>query len=426
MTIYERLGVKPVINGAATLTRLGGSLMPPPVVQAMAEAAGAFVRLDELHEAAGQRLAELTRNEGAYVTTGAAAGLVLATAACVTGMDAEKMALLPRPERIPGGRYKVVVFRSQRNGYDFAVRQVGIELVEIGPSRSDAIRQAPDPAALTAELGQALDKRVACVVYFAGALSEVGSLPLAQVVELAHAHQVPVVVDAAAQIPPIENLWAFSGAPGPTPWAQALASMGIMDDAPEQTTPAGADLAVFSGGKGLRGPQASGLVVGRADLIAAMRRQGSPNAFIGRPMKVGKEEICGLVAAVEWSLAQDCETLAAQYERQVRRVVSSLSEVPGLHAERGYPNEAGQPFPRAVVRLASDAPLARDELQAKLLAHDPPIELSSAEADGVYVNPQTLDPGQEEIVVGAIRQAVLAAGPARSTTTKAASTAGTA
>ena len=407
--IYERLGVRPVINGAATLTRLGGSLMPAPVLEAMAQAAGAFVPLDELQRAAGKRLAELTRNEAAYVTSGAAAGLVLATAACITGADPDKMALLPRPEKIEGGKHKVVVFRSQRNGYDFAVRQVGIDLVEVGPTRAQAIEKEPDEERLADELFESIDERTACVTYFAGGHFASGALSLEKTVELAHQHGVPVVVDGAAQIPPVENLWRYTGAPGPALWAQAQAKLGIegaVSPAPQQTTPAGADLAVFSGGKGLCGPQSSGLIVGRAELIGAIARQSNPNAYIGRPMKVGKEEICGLVAAIEWYLSLDFEALAADYERQVDVVLEAMAGVAGVAADRVWPNEAGQPLPRARVRLTAEAQLTRDQLNERLRAHTPTIELSPAGNDGVYVNPQTLQPGEAEIVASALRNAL--------------------
>ena len=405
--IYERLGVTPVVNGAATLTRLGGSLMPAPVIEAMAQAAGAFVPLDELQRAAGKRIAELTRNEAAYITSGAAAGLVLATAACITGADAEKMALLPRPEKIPGGKHKVVVFRSQRNGYDFAVRQVGIELVEVGPTRAQAAERPPNEEQLADELFESIDERTACVTFFAGGHYTAGALSLEKTVELAHQHGVPVVVDAAAQIPPVENLWRFSGAPGPALWAQAQARLGIegaVSPAPAQTTPLGADLALFSGGKGLCGPQPSGLMLGRADLIDAITKQSSPNALIGRPMKVGKEEICGLVAAVEWYLGQDFEALAADYERQVQLVLEALAEARGVRATRDWPNEAGQPLARVRVQLLPEARLSRDGLQTALQAHRPRIELSGGGSDAVYVNPQTLQPGEAELIADALRR----------------------
>jgi hypothetical protein len=173
-----------------------------------------------------------------------------------------------------------------------------------------------------------------------------------------------------------------------------------------QVTSAGADLAIFSGGKGLCGPQSTGLIVGRADLIAAIARQGNPNQLIGRPMKVGKEEICGLVAAVEWYLALDFEALAARYEQQVQHVIDAVSDVPGVVARRDWPNDAGQPMPRALITLTAEAPLTRDALQQRLLAGDPPIELSAAGADGVYVNPQNLRQGDEVLVADALRRAL--------------------
>jgi L-seryl-tRNA(Ser) seleniumtransferase len=416
MTVYERLGVQPVVNGVGTVTRLGGSLMPPPVLEAMLDAARAYVPLDKLQAAAGKRLAELTHNEAAYVSSGAAAGLVLATAACITGADPERMAMLPRPERIPGGKHKVVVFRAQRNGYDFAVRQVGVELVEVGPTRAEA---AGRPVA-AADLEQALDDKTAAVVYFAGQHLAAGALPVDEVVRIAHRRAVPVIVDAAAQIPAAENLWRFT-ASGPAPWTQALLALDLPEAAacaqaiaggerangqPVKTAPVGADLAVFSGGKGLCGPQSSGLIVGRADLIAAIARQGNPNALIGRPMKVGKEEICGLVAAVEWYLSRDFRALAVQYEAQVRHVLDAVEGIAGVSASRAWPNEAGQPMPRALVRLAPEAALTRDALQAALRAADPPIELANAGDDGVYVNPQDLRPGDDVLVAAALRSAL--------------------
>ena len=145
-------------------------------------------------------------------------------------------------------------------------------------------------------------------------------------IAIAHAHDVPVIVDAAAQIPPIANLWHF-------------------------TRDLGADITIFSGGKGLRGPQSAGLVLGRPDLIAACKLNGSPNHSVGRPMKVGKEELMGMLAAVEWSLAQDEEVLLTRYETTVHYWLDGLRELPGIQATRSYPSEAGQPHARAIVRL---------------------------------------------------------------------------
>jgi uncharacterized pyridoxal phosphate-dependent enzyme len=356
--VYADLGMRRVINAAATLTRLGGSIMPPQVLEAMMQASRSFVELPELQRRCGERLAKMTRNEAAYVCSGAAAGLTLTTAACITGTDPAKIARLPGD--LAGLKDEVVVHRSQRNGYDFAIRQTGVRMVEIGPS--------------VEELEGAIGERTAAVVYFAGRLAE-GSLPLKTVVEVAHRRGVPVIVDGAAQVPPISSLWQY-------------------------TVEDGADLAVFSGGKGLRGPQSSGLIVGRADLIEAVRMHGPPNQAIGRPMKVGKEEMVGLVAAVDWYLSLDEPSLVKRYERQVARVVEALAGIAGVTATREFPSEAGQPMPRALVRFdASRLGFDRDEVVRRLREGDPYVEVSSGGDDGIYVNPQTLDDGEETIVI---------------------------
>jgi D-glucosaminate-6-phosphate ammonia-lyase len=365
MGIYERLGVRRIINGSATRTRLGGSIMPPVVVEAMAEASESFVDMQDLQTKVGQRLAELTHNEAAFVTAGAAAGVMLSIAACITGKDGEKVASLPD---VSGMKDEVIAHRVQRNGFEFAVRQTGARLVEIGNNSET----------LPSDLAGAINERTAAIVYFAGEHFSQASLPLDQVVTTAKAHGVPVVVDAAAQIPPVENLWRF--------------------------TQLGADIAIFSGGKGLQGPQASGLVVGRRDLIEAMALHACPNEFIGRPAKVGKEEMVGLLAAVEWYLALDHEALLARYERQVENVIDEFSGFPGTAAERSWPSEAGQPMPRAVIRFRAEFGLTRDEVVARLKMCNPCIEVSPFDTDGIAVNPQTLEEGQEIIIASRIKE----------------------
>ena len=271
MSTYAELDVTPIINANATLTRLGGSLMPPEVLKAMMEAAKVFVELPELQRRVGNRIALLTQNEACYVSSGAAGGIVVAIAACVTGND---MAAIERLPDLTGLRDEVIVHKSQRNGYDHAVRQVGVKLVEIGYP------------AVTEEwqLEGAINEKTAAVIWFHGALGGPGDISLEKVIDISHAHGVPVLVDAAAQLPPVENLWKF--------------------------TQMGADAAIFSGGKDLRGPQSSGLVLGRQWLIDACARNGPPNHSIGRPMKVGKEEMLGLLAAVERYLALDHEAVS--------------------------------------------------------------------------------------------------------------------
>lgn len=369
MGIYEDLGLRPVINGYATVTRLGGSLMPPSVVEAMIEASRQFVDLEDLQAAVGRRIAELTRNEAAYVSSGAAAGLTLATAACVAGTDPEMIAALPHPQKVPGSRHEVIFQRCQRSGYDYAVRQVGVDMIEIGPEQSSPA----DFGAVRQELEQALSERTAAVLYFARGEDHHGGLPVAEVVAAAHARGVPVILDAAAQLPPVENLWRF--------------------------TQEGADLVIFSGGKGLCGPQATGLVLGRADLIKACAVQGNPNQAIGRPMKVGKEELCGCLAAVEWYVGLDHAAMTDRFEAQVATVVQRVAGRPGVTGRVEMPSEAGQPLPRALLRFdAAVVGQSRDQIVEQLNSGEPAIEVSPEGDTGIYVNPQTLMEGEEVVI----------------------------
>lgn len=360
MSIYAELGLPTLINANATLTRLGGSVMPPEVVQAMAEAAQHYVDLPAMQRRVGERIAELTQNEAAYVSSGAAAGLVLAAAACVTGTDPAAIYRLPNTD---GLKNEVIVHKSHRNGYDHAVRQVGVTLREIGYAGSTA----------EWELKAAINENTAAVFWFQGAMSGKGDLPLQRVIDIASEHSVPVVVDGAAQLPPISNLWNY--------------------------TQMGAALAVFSGGKDLRGPQSSGLVLGRADLIDAVRMNGNPNHSIGRPMKVGKEELAGCLKAVELYVQGDDEARRARDEETVAAWMSAWSSLPGVEVERSFPNEAGQPLPRAIVTIDEDETgIGRDEVIRTLLDGDPAIDVGARGHNRIAVNPWLLSDEERRIV----------------------------
>jgi L-seryl-tRNA(Ser) seleniumtransferase len=369
MSVYEELEMPQVINASATLTRLGGSLMPPEVVEAMVEASRYFVDLDELQHRVGRKLAELTDNEAAYVSSGAAAGLALATAAIIAGKDPDKIKQLPD---VTGLKDEVIIHRSHRNGYDHAVRQVGVKVVEIGYSTGTS----------RWELETAINEKTAAIFWFQGAMTGRGDLPLPEVIAIAKQHGVPVIVDGAAQLPPLSNLWYF-------------------------TKELGADLAIFSGGKDLRGPQPSGLVVGRKDLIEAMTLNGSPNHSIGRPMKVGKEEMVGLLAAVNRYVklnhpvrAEICEAIVAEWN-------DSLNQLEGVIAQRSFPNEAGQPLPRTLLQIKpAVAGISRDEVVAQLSEGNPVIAVAQYGSDGIFLNPMTLETGEEKIVLKRLVEAI--------------------
>jgi L-seryl-tRNA(Ser) seleniumtransferase len=370
-SIYQSLGVRTFINAAGSYTRLGGSRMPPFVVEAMRDAAADFVDIDELQARVGERIAALTHNQAAYVTCGAAAGLFVATAACMTGTDQAKARQLPDPR---GLLTRVVVQRAHRNPYDYAVRTLPIELVEIGFPNLIA-----PPG--TWELAQALIQPTVAVLYVVGGWVPPGALPLEQVLAIAHERGVPVIVDAAAQLPPKENLWRF--------------------------TQMGADLVIFSGGKDLRGPQSSGLILGRPDLIAACAVIGAPRHGIGRPLKVGKEELVGIAAAVQWYMEQNEEARAQSAEDLVSRMVARLDR-PNVSVERRFPNEAGQPIARVLVQFEGiNGAARRDRVVELLRTGDPSIEIGPGEEPNCfYVNPMTVEADEEEILLDRLEDAL--------------------
>ncbi len=369
MDIYDELGVRKVINGLATVTVLGGSLMPPEVLAAMAEAAGHFVEIDELQAKVGQRIAEWTHNEAAYVTCGAAAGIVLSTAACMAGTDPDKRSHLP--DDTAGMKNEVIVHRAGIVGYAQAIRHAGGRMVLVGS----------DEGATATEFEAAINERTAAIFYFYNVSRMKGQVPLEEGIAIAGRHGIPLIVDAAAQLPPVENLWRF--------------------------TQMGADLALFSGGKGLCGPQSSGLVVGRQALIDAIAFHANPRMAIGRPMKVGKEEIIGLMAAVKRYLALDHAAIMQTWEDQVQVVIAAFDGVPYVNARRSFPSEAGQPMPRAeIIFDEAGLGLARDDILKRLRQDEPSIALAPAGATGVFVNPQTLQPGQERIICERLKRVI--------------------
>lgn len=372
MNIYDRLGVKRLINAVDTYTIIGGSLIPHEVMEAMAEASRSFVNLEQLHDRVGRRLAELTRNESAFVTSGAAAGLAVSAAAAVTGTDLAIAQQLPDVQGMQ--RSEVIVHRCQRNGYDHAIRQAGVKLVEIGYVDGTAEWQ----------LESAITERTAAIFYFAASVYSRGALPLEDVIAIGKRHHIPVIVDAAAQLPPVENLWHY-------------------------TTKLGAEAAIFSGGKTLRGPQSTGLIVGTERFIEACRVNSAPRHSIGRSMKAGKEEIIGLLAAVERYLAMDHSAESARLERMVGIIADRLC-MQELRIERLFPGPVGQTYPRAAVYLKPGAGISAGAVKDKLEHGEPGIMVGLTEdACGIVINPLNLSDVELEIVLervsGIVREA---------------------
>ena len=359
MSIYERLGVKPIINANASATRLGGSLFAPPVIDAMREASQSFVDMYQLQEAVSRRVAELTRNEDAFVCAGAAAGLVLGTLACMSGSDMGLVARLHRHGAAALPRHEVIIHCGSRNPYDLAINLAGAQIIQIGN-----VWQT-----LPWELEGAISERTAAVLYLPGPDWGKGALPLDQVLDTAHARGVPVIVDAAAQLPPAENLWRF--------------------------TQQGADLAVFSGGKRIQGPQSTGILVGKRELIGACSIHASPHEGLGRPMKVGKEELVGLLVALEWFLEQDQDAATKTAERITQEWIDVLNGLPGVTATRDFPGESGRLIPRAIVEFAPALGYTSEEIRMAMLDGEPAIDTALAGERSIYLNAETLEPGED-------------------------------
>ncbi len=361
--VYARLGVRPLINAAGTYTALSGSLMPPEVRAAMAEASRHYVSIDELQAAVGKRIAELLGVEAALVTAGAAAAMTLGTAACITGKDPDKIKRLPDTR---GLKNEVIIQKSHRFPYDHAVRAVGVTLIEV------ETRQ---------QMEKAINERTAMMLFLNYA-DPLGQVKRAEFVEIGKKAGVPTMLDAAADLPPPSRLSEY--------------------------TRMGFDLVCFSGGKGLRGPQCSGLLLGRRDLIEAAYLNGSPHSdSIGRAAKVGKEEIVGLLVALELYLQRDHQAQWKEWQQQVAFILQSVADVPGVtKAEMFIPPIANE-TPHARIQWDEKViPLKQRDVANLLLEGEPSIAVrpSSEDAPVIEVAVWMLQPGEYQLVARRIRE----------------------
>jgi D-glucosaminate-6-phosphate ammonia-lyase len=372
--VYQKLGVKPIIHGAGTTTRYSGSLLRPQVLEAMREASQVYVNIDELNDAAGEAIARLIGAEAALVTGGAAAGLVLQAAACIAGDDPARITRLPDTT---GMKNELIIQRTHRFMYDQALRIAGGVLVEIGLGR----RTMPY------ELETAITDATAAVVYLKSPFtSPPGVLSLEEGCQIAHRHGVPVIVDAASMLPPRENLRRYLRQ--------------------------GADLVNFSGGKGIRGPQSTGILAGRKDLIRAAALNASPNQGVGRPSKTSKEEIVGLVRALELFLAEDEAAEMRRYRELCQSIVDALSDIAGLRTVVEH-DGVNRIIPQAVVYFESswNGPSGQDIREA-LAKGDPHIYIQQGSQQGGYfdeiaVDPINLQPGDEALIAQRLRQELM-------------------
>ena len=363
---YQRLGVNPVINAAGSVTKYGGTRTRPEVLEVMTGAARIMVNVEELNRKAGEEIARLTGAEAGFVCSGAAGGLVLQAAACIAGKDPVKMRQLPDTT---GMKDEFIIQNMHRFPYEQAYRAGGAKLIEIGDSRYSH----------PWELEGAIGENTAAVAFLCAPMTNRRAIPLEQVCEIAHSKGVPVVVDAASMLPPRENLKKF-----------------LAD---------GADMVSFSGGKGIRGPQGTGILCGRADLIEAAAAHAYPAQFLGRPMKVAKEEVIGLITALNMFLEEDEESEMQAYRALAEQVVDALSEVPGLKITLEHDNH-DYLIPHAVMKFGPDwrGP-SREEILNAMADGDPPIYLHFlGQPDELAVAPLNLTEEENILVISRLRE----------------------
>lgn len=363
--IYQRLGVRTLINAVGTITTLSGTLMAPEVLRAMEEASHNFVPIHELQEKAGRRIAELTGAEDAFVTCGAAAALCLSACAVTTLGEKDRMQRLPD---LTGMKSKMVIQKRHRNMYDHAFRMVGLKLVDVESA---------------GQMRAAIDRDTAAVAYVESHHVLGAPVSLEETVEIAHKAGVPVILDAAAELPPASNLSKF-------------VKMGV-------------DMVAFSGGKNLRGPQCSGLLLGKREWVRRAYANSSPNNYLARIAKVGKEEIVGIMVALERFLQKDHEAERREWHAMLDRVAARLKGTPTVFTEYVTNNDYSH-TPRLSVQWdEAKIGITLEEMVKKLRDGNPSIEASDMRYfnppwKGLGIFPYNLKPGEELIIADRVKE----------------------
>jgi|SaaInl7_200m_RNA_FD_contig_51_48914_length_3714_multi_6_in_0_out_0_3 D-glucosaminate-6-phosphate ammonia-lyase len=361
---YESIGAKHVINARGTMTRLGGSLELPEVKMAMEEASKHFVSMTELAECVGKRLAELTGAEWGCVTSGAMAAMFAGTAACVTGGDREKLLKLPDTT---GMKNECLVAPAHRTPFDLGIRMAGVKIIEVNSTK---------------EMEAAFNDRTALIFVWGEKAApdhpHGGDFPTEEIIAFGNKHGIPILVDAAAERPDVPNIYIE----------------------------AGCDLVAYSGGKCMRGPNAAGLLLGRKDLVQAAVNCISPNMGLGRPMKVGKEEIIGCLTAMDmWINGRDHDAEWKEWERWLEVIREKIVKVSTVKAEIIPPGRRCNYTPTLTITWDQNTiKLTDEELRKRMWDGEPCIDIcyrlgDSFRSRGTAVNPYMMKPG-EEVIVG--------------------------
>ncbi len=359
--VIKELGVRTFINAAGTYTALTASLMPREVVEAIAIAAKQYVPLHELQDKVGAKIAAILGTEAAMVTSGAAGAMTVGTAACITGTDSKAIRQIPD---LTGLKSEVIIQKSHRYGYDHAVRTCGVRMVEVETAE---------------ELEAAVNPKTAMMLFFNDAEPK-GKINAEQFVALGKKHRIPTFNDASADVPPVSNLTKY--------------------------TKIGFDLVTFSGGKGIRGPQSAGVLAGRRDLIEAARLNTSPNSdSIARGMKVNKEEMVGMLVALERFVALDHEAEWKEWEKRVATIVDSVRGLPSITTETTVPDIANH-TPHLHIRWDQDKiKISPPEVMKRLREGQPSIEACPATSrEALVFTVWMMQPGDAQVVARRVRE----------------------
>jgi L-seryl-tRNA(Ser) seleniumtransferase len=367
--VYTQLGLRPIINAAGTYTHLGGSIMPPEVVEAMSAAAQNYVPIRELSRAVGAKIAELTGNPGALVTTGAAGAIFVGTCACLAGGDPDKAKKLPAAE---GMNREIVTQKLHMTGWIRQCEAAGGRMVEV---------ETKEEMEKAIHGGTAMLYYLVAEKHFGAHRDKLdapgGNVSLEECIRIAQSRRIPILIDAAAELPPFENLAGY--------------------------TKMGADLVAFSGGKGLRGPQNAGLLVGRKDLVGVAETFQSPFSGIGRHFKIAKETYIGMLAAVARYVKVDHQAEWNSWKAQIEVMKSVLDKIVGV--ETGYvPGWVTNHVPRLWVKWDEAAWNFSREDCFKALQEGDPAVVPLRTPMGITLVPWMMVPGQERIVARRMKE----------------------
>ena len=368
--VLESLGVAPIINAGGPVTRFSGTRPRPEAMQAMVAMAEPFVELNELIIAAGQRIADMIGVPAATITSGASGGLVLQTAAAMARDNDDIIERLPIVDR--GVPNELIIQHNHRFGYDHLYLTPGARFVEVG----DKDGCAPD------DVIAAINDKTAAIIHLESPYSNENVLPIETLVNIAHTHGLPLMCDAASRLPPRENLTKFFEA--------------------------GADLVSFSGGKGIRGPQATGILLGSEEWVEYARLNNAPRATVARAQKVSKESIAGLLAALEAFLATDEVEENRRYNRMMQKIVDQVVEIPGVDAE--VVHDYDHYIPHAVLRLNEEWRGPSKEVIGERMLEGPDRVMILSFfpfTDEFWVDPLNLTDEESDIVADKLRRTLL-------------------